>query len=123
MPEFRLTLDMIAAECGAALAQRLANALPGIRVYIPEQPQEHHILVRMLGREAAERLAEKFGGDEITIRMGPHRGRRIRERVLALRADGMIVSAIALEVGISERRAYEILAGADDRQPDLFKRS
>jgi DNA-binding NarL/FixJ family response regulator len=122
----RLTIELIAAELGADLAARLSRAFAGTAVYIPERLPEDgsHILVRMLGRGDAERLSGAFGGERLDVPMGANRGRKRREQILKLRAEGMICSAIAREVGVTERYVYDILAEAEARaranQPGLF---
>lgn len=123
MAEFRLTIEMVAAELGDELAHRLEYHFAGTRIYIPSEPHENHILVRMLGRGAAEKLGAKFGGDAIDI---PNRSRRERRiaRIRELAGQGMIRSAIAREVGVTERYVYDVIAAASPRddQPDLFSR-
>lgn len=115
MAEFRLAIQMIAAELGDELAARLEYHFAGTRIYIPVEPGENHILTRMLGRDAARTLGAKFGGDVIDIPMGKHRGRKRREMIARLHAQGMINSAIAREVGVTERYVYDVLAAADGR--------
>ena len=86
----------------------LSAARGGRRAYVPRAPRDSHWLVEALGRERADRLAWRFGGDRIDIPSRPPpeaRNARIRE----LRALGRPLSAIAAEAGISERQVRNIL--------------
>ena len=86
----------------------LAAARGGRRAYVPRAPCNSHWLVEALGRERADKLAWRFGGDRIDIPSRPpqrDRNARIRE----LRASGRTVSAIAAETGISERQVRNVL--------------
>jgi len=116
MAEERLTIETIAARIGDEIARRLEYHFAGTRVYIPEREhlRDEHLLVRMLGRDAAAKLCERFGGEAVTL---PNRSRieRRRARILELRDDGMFCSAIAREVGVTERYVYDVLAEAQGR--------
>ena len=92
--------------------RRLSEARGGRRAYIPRRPRDLHWLVLAVGREAADKLAWRCGGDRIEIPKPPMPGGEGRdERIRRLRALGWSAAAIAEDAGISRRQVYRILAG------------
>ncbi|MDE0705702.1 MAG: hypothetical protein OXH59_18490 [Rhodospirillaceae bacterium] len=85
----------------------LSAARGGRRAYVPRSPRDSHWLVEALGRERAGRLAWRYGGSRIDVPLGPPRDRNARIR--ELRASGRSASAIAAEVGLSERQVRRVL--------------
>ena len=86
----------------------LSKARGGRRAYIPKQPRDLHWLALAVGREAADRLAWRYGGCRIAVpRPCPESDRD--ERMRRLRAQGWSVADIAADAGLSERWAYRIL--------------
>ena len=50
---------------GVEAALRLVEAWGGIRLYVPQQMPEDHLLVSTLGRAEADLLASRYGGETI----------------------------------------------------------
>ena len=95
---------------GAEGLRKLAEARGGRRAYVPHEPRDSHWLVRALGREAAGRLAWRYGGCRIEVpRLDATRSER-DERIRELRARGWSTDRIAAEVSLSGRWVREILA-------------
>ena len=87
--------------------RRLSRASGGRRAYIPRKPRDSHWLVLAVGREAADKLAWRYGGDRIEV---PILARIDRDdRICRLRAQGRSAAQIAEEEGISERHVRNIL--------------
>ena len=86
----------------------LAAARGGRRAYVPRAPRDSHWLVRAVGREAAGRLAWRFGGGRIDVPSRPP-ARERNARIRALRSSGRTVAAIASETGLSERQVRRVL--------------
>lgn len=101
----------------------LVKAFGGVRLYVPTRLPDEHILVELLGRGAAERLAAEYGGQphfDIPRAEGLVRALRNR-RILADRAAGRSLRELALQYRLTERQVAKIVAPADDdNQVDFF---
>lgn len=86
----------------------LSKARGGRRAYIPKQPRDLHWLTLAVGREAADRLAWRYGGCRIEIQRGPAASDR-EQRMRRLRAQGWSVADVAADAGLSERQVRRIL--------------
>ncbi|MGE4406442.1 Mor transcription activator family protein [Pseudomonas sp.] len=110
---------------GVEATLRLVEAWGGVRLYVPQQMPEDHLLVSTLGRGEADQLAERYGGDTIQIPRCLHALRAVRNcRIRAERHDGASPALLALRYGLTERQVYAIIAAADepvdDRQQSLL---
>lgn len=109
-------LDDVAEVIGLSAALKLSWRFRGQDIYIPKNLDRAPEIVEAIGREAAEQLADLYGGIRIAV---PQRA-GIRAMVLHLsRQGGKTNRQIANELGIGERRVYRILQHADDRQLPL----
>jgi len=106
MNPLTLHLKAILGEEGFVL---LAEALGGVRAYIPYSFGDDHEIVRLLGREAAEKLSRAMAPAAIRVPLGR------RERALYWRAQGLSDRQIALKLGITENGVGKLFA----RQADL----
>lgn len=109
-------LDDVAEVIGLPAALKLSWHFRGQDIYVPKNLDRAPEIVEAIGREAAEQLADLYGGIRIAV---PQRA-GTRAMVLHLAADGTRTRRqIAAELGIGERLVYRILQQADDRQLPL----
>lgn len=129
-PALPQVLADIALIAGEEAARRVAGAVGGTRVYIPPVPQPDHWLAKLVGLEAARKIADHFtagiGGARIDIPLGDT-GFAASQRA---RADAMILAGrserdIARACGYTDRgvrmRKARLKAQRDSRQGDLFQ--
>ena|SRR5690348_5197046 len=101
-------IETIGRLLGAGAAARLIARFGGRRVYIAKRPNPAAALSQTVGHGAAVKLGAIFGGERIWLPNGA--GDATRARVAQLRRDGISVSRIAGELGLSERHVYKVLA-------------
>lgn len=109
---------------GLHATMRLVEAYGGVRLYVPKgELAEDHYLVRLIGREAAEKLQAMYGGEpHFDIPKAERAMRAVRDaRIRARRADTP-VRALALEHRLTERQIRTICGELeeDDDQAALF---
>lgn len=98
----------------------------GVRLYVPRNMPPHHILARLIGFEAASKLATEFGGqDHFDIPRAVSAIRAVRNTELAEKfRKGKTLRELALEYAMTERGITKVLAAQgssqDDRQSPLF---
>ena len=99
----------IVAVIGETLALRLSKDHGGHDLYIPSLRRlgDNAPVVVLVGRDAAEALARRWGSNTINVPLGPGKRARIWER----RADGWTIGRIATEMRCTERTVYATLAG------------
>lgn len=103
---FRKLADVIGAD-GALLLIAFAG---GRLVFIPGKPDTDHILTRLLGKEAFERLQEVYGYEGLNIPSVDLLPVRRLGRVFRLIKSGIPSYEIAETVGITTRQVQRILA-------------
>ncbi|TGG92514.1 hypothetical protein E4656_13665 [Natronospirillum operosum] len=115
------SLAEIVDAIGLESALKLVEALPGVRVYVPQQMPADHQLVTILGQEAAMLLAEHFGGEALNVARCLHALRGVRNTEI-WQARHLGAARLALRFGLTERQVYSILAQvhANQDQMDLF---
>lgn len=91
---------------GEAAAVALAEEYAGTRLYVPPRIKEHHPIVKLIGRNAADGLSEHYG--RITIRVPLLR----KERALHHRNQGMSNGRIAVRLGMTETGVSRIFQAA-----------
>lgn len=97
--------EELAEVIGRDAVAALCASLGGTRTYVPRTMQPDHPIAAAIGLEPAQRLAEYFHGTTLN----PPQVRRQRQRALQLLALGdLTVKEVALEVGFSERRVYQL---------------
>ncbi len=100
---------------GVEAALRLVEAWGGIRLYVPQQMPEDHLLVSTLGRDESDELAKCYGGECIQVPRCLHALRAVRNcRMRRERAKGDSPALLALRYRLTERQVYSILAAADE---------
>lgn len=117
-------LQEVATLIGVPAALRLAEAFPGVPVYIPSKPHHGHYLSTIVGFDNLKKLADVYGQSHlkmpnITVRKMKH------QIVQELRAEGKSIRDAALATGFTTRRVEQLCASdkiAKSRQTDLFKK-
>ncbi len=117
-------LQDIVGQIGLSKTMALVQARGGVRLYVPKLDlDDDHYLVTLLGREAAEKLQQMFGGDEhFDLPKAERAIRAVRDsEIRRRRVRGESVRCLALEYGLTERQIYLICDElVDDRQVGLF---
>lgn len=123
-------LNDIAMIAGEEAARRVADAVGGTLVYLPPHPGPDHWLAKLIGIEAARKIADHF-----TAGVGPRRleiplgdvgflastQARCDAMLLAGRSERDIALALRYTIrGVRKRRA-RLKAMRDHRQGDLFQ--
>ena len=81
-------------------------------MYVARRRRSDDTLARVIGGEAADLLAEVFGGERFCFPTGA--GQSTRRRVASMRKRGFSVARIARELRLSERHVYKVLAALRD---------
>jgi Mor family transcriptional regulator len=98
---FRQLVDLIGID--AALA--LVEAHGGTRVYVRARPKPDKGLSRLIGQDAAAKLARAMGGGGIMMKipMATAYRRELRNRAIVTKyAEGVPLTALAREFGMTE---------------------
>jgi hypothetical protein len=106
------TLANIAEAIGGDAAEKLVQDFAGRRLYIPQTPGPDDAISRSIGLPAARKLAQIYGGDRMDV---PNPAQR-RNSIVALRATGLSVEAIARQLHCTTRRVYQVLAEARNQK-------
>lgn len=127
--EINETLRPIAEHISVAVAEAFVREFGGMRLLIPVNWREDHIL-NALGEETARLVIAEFAGELITVpRSVATQAARIG-RARQMRGTGATVNEIARALGLSHRAAQEHVAGRavsvqprrrpkDERQIDI----
>ena len=119
-PILRDIVDLV----GMHPTMKLVEAYGGVRLYVPKgELAEDHYLVRLIGREAAEKLQAMYGGEpHFDIPKAERAMRAVRDARIRAQRPGTSVRALALEHRLTERQIRTICGelGEDDNQVDLF---
>lgn len=81
-----------------------------VRIYVPRGMADDHRMVQIIGREAADRLARVFGGEEICLAVcaATQRAKRNAE-IRRMVAEGATPTTIAAHFRISARQAQNVV--------------
>jgi len=101
--------DQIAHSIGGDAADKLIADFGGRRLYIPLAPGPDDLITRSIGLVSALAMARVFGSDRLFIPVTSTHLRR-RARIVAMRADHVSISRIALQLRCTERYVYKVLA-------------
>lgn len=119
-------LEEIAEAASLDAALKLAEAFGGSMVYLPHKAGPDHWLVRLVGRQDADRICKAFGGDKRNIPFGPGNGVRssTRRRLVKELESGASPRQAARRSGVTERTAWRVKAAmrsnTDDDQGRLL---
>ena len=89
--------DQIAHSIGGDAADKLIADFGGRRLYIPLAPGPGDLITRSIGLISALAMARVFGSDRLLIPVTSTHLRR-RARIVAMRADHVSISRIALKL-------------------------
>ncbi|WP_178124458.1 hypothetical protein [Spartinivicinus ruber] len=115
-------LHELAEIIGPEATLKLGQNLGGARLYIPHRMTDEHILVSLIGFEAAEQLSDYFQGDHIELpskqQFKQVRNDLIKRDYHKIKSGGGCsrVDWLAAKYGICRRQALNILRdeGAED---------
>jgi hypothetical protein len=123
-------LSEIAIVAGEPAAMAISARVGGTRIYIPSKADDDHWLVETVGRDAADKIVQRLGGDRYdvpTLGAGAHRAfrRAIAKRVHELDKSNKSSREIARTVGLTQRAVHRHRAAhrggrKDDPQGSLF---
>lgn len=122
-------LAEIAEVAGRDAALAIADVRGGTQIYLPPVPDADHWLCRLIGIEAARKVADRLtmgvGPRRVDLPLGPsgHQA-RVRAKVDAMLAEGRSERDIALATRYStraiRRRRQQLGAPKNDRQLTLL---
>jgi hypothetical protein len=112
--------DQIAHSIGGDAADKLIADFGGRRLYIPLAPGPGDLITRSIGLISALAMARVFGSDRLLIPVTSTHLRR-RARIVAMRADHVSISRIALKLRCTERYVYKVLALCRAPEPSAAK--
>lgn len=120
----RISVDRMINLLGVNDAMALAARCGGTVVYVPCEKVPESVLARTVGADVAARLAEHYGGADLSIPLCAAILRKERDIELRERyAAGTSASRLAREFRMTERNVWYILARDpldDDSQGSLF---
>ncbi|WP_416819953.1 hypothetical protein [Delftia tsuruhatensis] len=104
------TLDDIASIIGFSATLRLSAWYGnGNNLYVPTTVEEGQVLVLLIGRSAAERLSQEFGGDHLAVpRIVSYDEDCRRQRVATMLSRGFSTREVSRIERVSERRIQQI---------------
>ena len=110
MDRTNTTLDDIAAVIGFSATLRLSAWYGnGNNLYVPNNVEEGQVLVLLIGRSAAQRLTEEFGGGHLAVpRIVSYEEDCRRQRVATLLTRGFSTREVSRFEKVSERRIQQI---------------
>lgn len=109
------TLDDIAGEIGFTATVMLATWYGGKNLYVPAEPLDTSMVVRLIGMPAARRLASAWGGLMVAVpTMWQYEEAQRNRTIGALLIDGKGTKDIAGIMGMTERRIQQIRRSLED---------
>lgn len=103
--ENRRTSELLAA-IGEDAAVALAEEFAGTRLYVPNQMNDRHRIVELLGRAAADKLSDHYG--RVAMRVPLLRA----NRALRYRKQGLSNGRIAVRLGMTESGVNRLFKAA-----------
>lgn len=116
-------LQDLAALIGLPLTMRLVEQYGGVRLYIPKgDVADDHELVKLIGREATDKLRSMYGGEpHFDIPLALASVRAVRDADIRAKREHTSERALAREYRTTERNIRMICSKVkDDRQVSLF---
>lgn len=104
---FNELLEQIALVTSNEIAEQLAKAYGGIRVYIPKTPTPSSPIVQLIGMDNVLLIVKHIGHGDYNIPMGDYRGIGAKAKIIKkLIRQGYTVSTIALMADCCERTVW-----------------
>ena len=102
----------VARVCGIEVAHKLQQRFGGSRLYVPSDPQPHHVLSQLVGLETARTIAKEVGsGGGIELPLGDFGALAIRRSLIErLCLAGTTVSEVCRIAKCSDRTVYNARA-------------
>jgi len=99
-------MQLLGQEAAFAVMTRFG----GVKLYIPQKPEDAHPLADLLGREVLCRLCQALGGTYLEVPRNQARLRQLqRQRIHQLRAERLTQAQIARKMGCTERWVRQVL--------------
>lgn len=109
------TLDDIAGVIGFQATLTISLWYAGKNLFVPASPDEGSNLVRIVGIDAAKKLAEEWGGEMIAVPTLWGYEEQARNRAIgSLIGRGLSTKQIAVMMGMTERRVQQIRRSLED---------
>lgn len=107
---------------GMAATLKLVAKYGGVRLYVPKTLRSDHDLVATIGRELAEYMEERFGGEVLEIPKALLANVALRNVTIKQEYESLSQRQLALKYHLTERQVRNILCGDrnDDNQMGLF---
>jgi hypothetical protein len=93
-------IGFVAQRLGQKTADLIQHEFGGRAIYLGVEPEDHHVLPKLIGVENAKIIALEFGSGMVDIPLGPS-SRRARIEQACL--DGQTITNIAREFGCCTR--------------------
>ncbi len=101
---------------------KLVDHYKGVRMWVPTEFRDDHVLCKIIGHEHAAKLIEQYGGDTIDIPKCDHALRTMRNATI-IKSDKS-QRQLAIEYDLTDRQIRNIQKEAaldfDERQDNLF---
>lgn len=111
LPPLPHLLSALLPAAGLARVLAFASEHGGRRLSVPKRAGDEHRLVALLGREGADLLCGMYGGETITVPMGPAGTLAAARTRLALALDqGASIDEAAGRAGLHRRTAQRMQA-------------
>lgn len=72
----------VARVCGVAVASKIMARWGGMDLYVPTSPLPHHEFSKVVGIDAAERIAVEVGCGKVAVPLGPNGSLAIRRALI-----------------------------------------
>ena len=101
-------LERMASVVGVSAALRICAYWGKRKLHIPPTIASNHLIAKVIGLEAAQRLAEAFPGEDFSVPSCDLAPLRRAGHVAVLLKCGVPASTVALVLGVSAPRIYQI---------------
>lgn len=117
VPPLPHLLNALLPAAGLARVLAFASEHGGRRLSVPKRAGDDHRLVALLGREGADALCAMYGGETVTVPMGPAGTlAAARLRMARALAEGASIDEAAGHAGLHRRTAQRMRARVKDEE-------
>lgn len=116
-PVMRALIDVLGFDCTI----RLLRARGGQRVHVPVSTSRS--LSSIVGGENAQRMCERFGGQELDLPKYDKVAQRLRDEAIRAERDDHSLNQLAATYNLTRRHIQNIVRADESTEPDLFGRS